>query len=209
MSPFFSNNDIDEFDQKMAGILQGSIATMFRQLIEPVDSGRQDSSTTKSTPPPLKLHDFGGSDFIRLAEKSRRNRRATIRKQDPLANDKVGYINKKGRVITVRLTFLPCRIGNVFKNVLFVQMAPKKWCIRNLKMVCLRNPFTMYSTPTIQVNTSPNPSFLPQAPTHPLSPPWTLLLHSRNFGTVLLISYSLFFPFNIIPRQCNTIFCNK
>jgi hypothetical protein len=81
-SPFLSHDDIDQFDQKMAGIMQSSISMMFRQLIEPVDSnsGKHDMDTaikqtsSPSSPPPLKLHDFGGSDFVRLAEKSRRNR---------------------------------------------------------------------------------------------------------------------------------------
>ncbi|KAI8335550.1 hypothetical protein BC941DRAFT_430611 [Chlamydoabsidia padenii] len=76
--PFLSSNDMDQFDQKMASIMQSSISMMFRQLIEPVDSGKYDIDTSKTLttkqPPPLKLHDFGGSDFVRLAEKSRRNR---------------------------------------------------------------------------------------------------------------------------------------
>ncbi|KAI8092763.1 uncharacterized protein BX664DRAFT_328079 [Halteromyces radiatus] len=78
-SPFLKPNDMDQFDQMMAGIMESSISMMFRQLIEPIDSGKHDiftksSSSSSSTPPPLQLHDFGGSDFKRLAEKSRRNR---------------------------------------------------------------------------------------------------------------------------------------
>lgn len=81
-SPFISNENRDQFDQKMASIMQSSISLMFRQLIEPVDSnsGKHDidtaikQSSPSPSPPPLKLHDFGGSDFVRLAEKSRRNR---------------------------------------------------------------------------------------------------------------------------------------
>ncbi|SAL96087.1 hypothetical protein [Absidia glauca] len=84
---FLSSGDRDDFDQKMAGILQGSISLMFRQLIEPVDSisSRHDIDSTPSKPsaaPPLQLHDFGGSDFIRLAEKSRRNRRSGVHSTD-------------------------------------------------------------------------------------------------------------------------------
>ncbi|CAO3589560.1 unnamed protein product [Absidia cylindrospora] len=77
-SPYLSHNEMDQFDKKMNSIMQSSISTMFRQLIEPVDSnsGKLDIDTpsAKPSPPPLKLHDFGGSDFVRLAEKSRRNR---------------------------------------------------------------------------------------------------------------------------------------
>jgi hypothetical protein len=92
-SPFLSHDEIDQFDQKMAGIMQSSISMMFRQLIEPVDSnsGKHDMDTaikqtsSPSSPPPLKLHDFGGSDFVRLAEKSRRNR--TGRSQEAIKMD--------------------------------------------------------------------------------------------------------------------------
>ncbi|ORZ04944.1 hypothetical protein BCR42DRAFT_496922 [Absidia repens] len=77
-SPYLSHNEMDRFDKKMNSIMQSSISTMFRQLIEPVDSNSGkldiDTSSSKPQPPPLKLHDFGGSDFVRLAEKSRRNR---------------------------------------------------------------------------------------------------------------------------------------
>jgi hypothetical protein len=92
-SSFLSNSDRDDFDQKMAGILQGSISLMFRQLIEPVDSisSRHDIDSTPSKPsaaPPLQLHDFGGSDFVRLAEKSRRNRRSGVHSMDSARKQK-------------------------------------------------------------------------------------------------------------------------
>ncbi|ORZ17979.1 hypothetical protein BCR42DRAFT_450504 [Absidia repens] len=86
MYPNNSNNSSDQFDNMMASITQGSIAMAFRQLIEPADSNgkkRDLESKTAAGPPPLKLHDFGGSDFVRLAEKSRRNRLATSKSQEP------------------------------------------------------------------------------------------------------------------------------
>ncbi|KAI9306087.1 hypothetical protein BJ944DRAFT_264120, partial [Cunninghamella echinulata] len=70
--------EIDKLDEMMANIMQSSIGSMFRQLIEPVDNGGMEvtkqPSSMNSPPPALKLHDFGGSDFKRLAERSRQNR---------------------------------------------------------------------------------------------------------------------------------------
>ncbi|CAO3598588.1 unnamed protein product [Absidia cylindrospora] len=86
MYPNNSNNFSDQFDNMMASITQGSIAMAFRQLIEPADNNgkkRDFDSKIAADPPPLKLHDFGGSDFVRLAEKSRRNRSATSNSQEP------------------------------------------------------------------------------------------------------------------------------
>ncbi|CAO3624945.1 unnamed protein product [Cunninghamella blakesleeana] len=72
-----SQAEIDHLDEMMASIMQSSIGSMFKQLIEPVDSGMETKQTTNASmnsPPALKLHDFGGSDFKRLAERSRQNR---------------------------------------------------------------------------------------------------------------------------------------
>lgn len=77
MSSRPSQTEIDHLDEMMASIMQSSIGSMFRQLIEPVDNGmetKQPNNTTMNSPPALKLHDFGGSDFKRLAERSRQNR---------------------------------------------------------------------------------------------------------------------------------------